>query len=155
MVKITLDLTARGWLSVKLFNGLNEVEIYASYLSDGPRELISSARTILTGFPFATCRLQAEPGEHRLIFEQNGESVQLKVLEFASSFSTESNNQGKLIFEGTESAGSIARQIKRQFDRLLYNHGIDGYKSLWGHEFPKDQVTQLTETFTLYKSKKY
>lgn len=107
------------------------------------------------GFPTATCRFQAEPGEYRLLFEQIGELVKLQVLEFASSFSKASNSQGTLIFEGTESAGAIAREVKRQYDKLLYLHGMEGYENLWGHEFPIRQLTRLKESFITHKSRNY
>jgi len=153
LVKFTLDLISRGWFSIKLSNGLNEVEINASYISDSPANIISSVRTVLNGFNFSTCICQDEPGEYRIIFDKDNDLVNIKVLEFPNSYSKQPNSNGKLIFEGTERVDVIAREIKQQYDRLLYNYGIEGYQAIWSYEFPLGELSLLKESIEAYKSK--
>lgn len=152
-MKVTLDLVSRGWFSIKLSNGLDEVEIKASYLSNSPAIIISSVRTVLNGSNFASCICQAEPGEYRINFDKSNEVVNISVLEFPNSYSKDSNSKGKVLFEGTESIGVIAREIKRQYDRLLYKFGLEGYRNIWGYEFPLEELSLLKESFVAHKSK--
>lgn len=93
-MKFTLDLVSRGWFSVKLSNGSDEIKINASYLSNSPAIIISSVRTILNGSNFASCICQAEPGEYRINFDKSNELVNIKVLEFPNSYSKDSNSKG-------------------------------------------------------------
>lgn len=151
VIEVMCNLEGRGWFAIKISNGINEVEIKASYLSDSPIDLISSIRTVLDGSRDARCSFQNEPGEYRFIFEKNNEMISVKVLEFFKSFNKESNDMGKLIFEGTDDLYTFAKRIKRQYDRLLYNHGLDGYKNIWGYDFPASELERLNESIAAYR----
>lgn len=79
--------------------------------------------------------------------------MNIKVLEFPNSYSKQPNSNGKLIFEGTERVNVIAREIKQQYDRLLYNYGIERYQAIWSYEFPLGELSLLKESIEAYKSK--
>lgn len=151
VIKVMCNLEGRGWFVLRISDGINEVDIKASYLSDSPADIISSVRTVLDGSRFARCSCQDEPGEHRFIFDKNNEMINIRVLEFTKSFNKESNDIGNLIFEGTDNLYTFAKRIKRQYDRLLYNHGLEGYRSIWGYDFPISELARLNESIETYR----
>lgn len=114
------------------------VELTASYLSDGLGDLVRSAAALLRGPEQmkATVHWMEEPGEHRWLIDLNEDSIGMRILWFEETFSCRSNDEGRLELVANGRLPEFAGQVKSQFERLLTEHGADGYAQLWGHDFP-------------------
>ena len=146
MIRFEIALEAPGWARFDLANEAVEISISASGLSDALSQLINCAAILAEGVPFCVCKIQAEPGEFRLFFKASGTNLSLSLLSFADTFSRAKDEDGKLLFEGSESTTHFVRTILRQFERLSGSDKGKGYHELWGHPYPLKELMRLRES---------
>jgi len=143
LIKFSCDLVDRGWIEVKLCNGEIDKYITASYLSDAVRDFIIAVTLVLNDSKNISCNWQEEPGEFRFVFTKEDIFITLRIIKFNTTFSTNNDNSGDLVFEGTEELIRFAKNVKQQYDRLLYKYGEEGYKKNWNYEFPLEELNCL------------
>jgi len=81
-----------------------------------------------------------------MLFEADGLLLRIKILRFEETFSCLQNEKGSVIFETEEDLLKFSRKISREMERILIEYGADGYKRLWGHEYPAKEVNQLRKS---------
>lgn len=144
-VSINYILTGSGWSACT-------VEIYgqkcvatASYLSDALRELVSGTNHILSGGNEARFRFDEEPGEYRWILRSDqGGGVSVQILEFAELWGEKPDSEGKPILQATCVARHLGEALLVTLNRLLEEHGLDGYEKAWVEaEFPTEEYLKL------------
>jgi len=143
LIRFSCELVDLGWIEAKLSNDVIEKYIAASYISDALRDFISAVISIVNGSKNASCNWQEEPGQFRFVFTSKDTLLTLKIINFNKSFSEKDDHNGDLVFEGTENLNSFAKNIKHEYDRLLYELGEEGYKNIWNYEFPLYELNCL------------
>lgn len=143
---LTFSVTSLGpgSITAELAGDGTHVQLTASYLSDALGDLTRVVIGLLRGAPRARCAWQEEPGEHRWLFERAGNRVHLRVLWFPRTFSKQPDDVGRCVFSTTCTLASFAGQLKSQLDRLLGEHGVEGYQARWKtYPFPMAEYEHL------------
>jgi hypothetical protein len=137
-------LQHRGAIAT-LEGGTGAVEVIASSLSDGLGDLVRSTAALVRGPEQATATVQwvDEPGERRWLLEREGESLRVRLLWFSEAFSRRRDEDGRPEFVKDCRVAEFAGQVKSQFERLLAEHGPDGYAERWGYAFPQPAYDAL------------
>lgn len=143
MITFSCQLVEYGWIDVTLATLDNEIKIIASYLLDAPNDLIIALALLLEGLNETVCLWQDEPGEYRWVFTKQENYFELKILQLEETFSHKSNENANLIFCGTDNLVKFSHKILREFDAIKIQHTVDGYKKLWGHEYPSKAIKRL------------
>jgi hypothetical protein len=132
----TYRIVGRGWSEASLSDGLTGITVTASYLSDALAEMTDAVLTLLRGASHASCRFAEEPGEYRWIFERQHDNLMVVIRRFDDTFASEPDEAGQLIFSVEGKLKRLAVQLSNQLGELLERHGADGYRDLWGYDFP-------------------
>ena len=143
MINFSCKLVGRGWIETTLITEYSKIKIIASYLSDAPNDLITALALLLEGENETECLWQDEPGEYQWIFKRQNDSFELKILEFKGTSKWQNNENVHLLFCGTENLVKVAHRVLRRFNTIKIEHTVDGYKDLWGYEFPLKAIDRL------------
>lgn len=150
MIEITFNFSGRGWIEFEITDYKVDICIAASYISDAPQDFISCTKSLIEGATSASCRIQSEPMEYRIVFSHADSSMSIKIFEFNQSFSRMPDQSGHLVFEGTEDLIRFAKRIIQQFNSLKATYGMDGYQKTWGYPFPDNQLNRLSKSLEKY-----
>jgi len=150
LINITIKISGRGWIEFKITDSVVDIGIAASYISDAPQNFISCINSLVEGAASASCRIQSEPMEFRIIFSHADSNMSIKILEFDQSFSRMPDQSGRLVFEGTDDLIRFAKRIIQQFNGLKAIYGMDGYQETWGYPFPDKQLNRLSRSLEKY-----
>ena len=148
---VTYLLTGSGWAECLIGTDGSEIRLLASYLHDTLDELLRAAASIVHGALEARALFIDEPGECRLIIEHTDEDrLRLRVLAFEKSFSGLRDADGRLIFAAECRLRTFAGAVLSAAQRLLRDHGPDGYRALWkNHDFPMRSADDLKNALRL------
>ena len=147
---LILQLIGRGWLECTVGSddsNIPTVTMSISYLSDAIYELADRTVAIMNGMDRVTCKMEDEPGEYRWLISSVGDELDIQILFFDEAFSRRRDEAGVILFQITCPLRKFAVQVKNQCECLYHRPGEDGYKELWGHEFPKERLQQLQHLF--------
>jgi hypothetical protein len=143
MITFSYQLVERGWIKVNLTTEENEIEFDALNLSDAPYDLIIALTLLLEGESETVCSWQDEPGEYRWVFKMQENHLELKILELKETFSHQKNENAHIIFYGSDDFIKFVHRVLREFNLIKTQYTVNGYKNLWGHEFPLVAIEHL------------
>ena len=133
-----------GWATVTISHDTQRLEMNASYLSDSLPEMTQAAICLLEGADSVRFFFEDEPGEHRCIVCRTGDSeAKIRILWFddCAGFPDE---RGSEVFFCTCSIARFCGEVLACLQRLLDEHGVDGYKQKWvEHDFPTERLERL------------
>ena len=144
-VFISYRLTGKGWSECSVLIEDQQAVVTASYLSDALGDILAAATVVLQGAPEATASFAEEPGEYRWRFIRVGmDRLIIRILEFSQWWGNRPDKEGKLVLEAECRLRTFAGALRSASQRVLEDHGIDGYREKWGNnDFPIDQQTRL------------
>lgn len=150
MIEINIKISGRGWIEFKITDFAVDIGIAASYISDAPQDFISCINSLIEGAASATCRIQSEPTEYRIVFSHGDSNMSMMILEFDQSFSRMPDQSGRIVFKGTEDLIRFTKRIIQQFNSLKATYGMDRYQETWGYPFPDNQLNRLSRSLEKY-----
>ncbi len=144
MINFSCNLTGRGWMDATLIDeNDNSKVITASYLSDAPYDLIIALALICEGVNETICLWNDEPGAYQWIFKRLNNYLELKIFKSEQTFKNPSIEKTDIVFSGQENLSKFANEVLREFNIIKAEHTTDGYKNLWGYEFPLQALNRL------------
>jgi hypothetical protein len=145
MINFFCKVVGRGWIEATLITDDQEVIVAASYLSDAPYLLIIALALLAEEANDETvCLWQDEPGEYRWVFRRQEKYLELKVLKLEGTFSRQSDENAQLVFYGREELTKFVHRVMRELSAIKAEYTTDGYKELWGYEFPSQALNRLS-----------
>lgn len=143
-VEIDYRLTGAGWARCHVTIYSQHANTSASYLSDALGNLVRSVVSLKNGAEEATNSFDEEPGEYRWRFFCTEEELHLRILWFTSLWGNQPDEEGKVVFDAECSLDAFVQALVEALERLLQEHGIEGYKAKWyEHEFPMEEYNKL------------
>jgi hypothetical protein len=130
-VEFWCRLAGRGWIEAGITDGVSQLSMVPSYLSDGPADLADAVIILLQGAQHATCSWQDEPGQYRWLLERQGDELEIKILRFEETFSRKLDEQGERLFSTRCTLARFAVQVHGQLQRLLVGEGAEACLSTW------------------------
>lgn len=122
-----------------------ELSVGASYV--GPEVLagfMDAVRDLLLGCSATFVTFFGEPGGTRVFFNRSEEGVFVQVVSFAHLNEPASWWQdAKLVWAGRVAAAEFIEAFMGMVEELLAEHGVQGYRTRWGFEFPADEWAAL------------
>ncbi len=143
---IDYRLVGTGWSTCSIELDAVRVTVSGSYLSDCLAALADAALLLLRGASEARCSFDEEPGEYRWILQHEGTHVRIRILAFPELWGELPDDKGQLILDGKCELPSFAAAMRDALQRVLDEHGLDGYRAMWvEHDFPSAQLSALRE----------
>jgi hypothetical protein len=137
-------LVGTGWAKAHIADDNGEVFVTASYLSDALGGLIDAVASVLEGAPEARTSWDEEPGEYRWILTRAADDVDVRVLAFPELWGSRPDEEGEELFRSRQSAVGLASAVLSAAQRVLDEHGEDGYQQQWlEHPFPTATFDRL------------
>lgn len=142
---ITLSHLAAGWVTFTIEHGAGTFVQRASHLSDCLAELMKAAILIHRGARDSRVVMEDEPGQVRLVFERDGEGVQVRCIRLPETYSHKKDADGKVEFEDWWAARGTVLSVFHAMAALLQTHGLEGYAAEWRtqSEFPQREFWEL------------
>jgi hypothetical protein len=138
-VRFDYVLDGAGWATATVLVSGHEVAIVVSYLHDSLGQLADAILELEAGQQEATVVFMSEPGEHHLVFRRIGDSVAVEVRWFKdwASWGMYPPERYEIVAVGTSPFAVVREQVVAALNRVLAEHGVEGYKAKWvEHEFP-------------------
>lgn len=139
-------LDGTGWATATAVVGVREVAMTVSYLHDSLGQLADAVLGLAVGEDEAVVVFMAEPGEHHLVLRRAGEGLAVEVRWFKdwASWGMYPPDRYEVVAAGECSLAEFSEQVVAALDRVLTEHGVEGYKAKWGeHEFPMAAFERL------------
>jgi len=130
-----------GWAFCSVADDHADAEVIASYVTDGPEQLLSAVARVVLYETDTQAEFQAEPTVYRWFFHRDGATVAIRLVEAPDSSTPE--NTGTVIWSSRQPITTLARTIVRAFDAVATEHGDAGYQTLWGRPFPRHELEAL------------
>lgn len=144
MINFSCKLTGHGWIDATLKDENDNAKIItASYLSDAPYDLIIALALICEGLNETMCLWNDEPGAYQWIFKRQNNYLELKIFQSEHTFKNPSIEKSHIMFSGHENLAKFAHRVLREFKIIKAEYTTDGYKNLWGYEFPLQALNRL------------
>lgn len=147
MISFTYRLTGSGWAEATISDGVHELVVDASYLTDALGDLVRIVITLLEGAKEAQCAWLQEPGESHWLFTRRRDEMFLRIIEYKDWEQDRRNpkDRGRVYFKTHCPLRDFATVVRQQLTLLLDTLGRDGYKRAWvNHSFPLDDYRQLS-----------
>lgn len=136
---LSWTLVGRGWAKCEVGDGQQEFAHLVSYIG-GPEELLTAVARLVTGAEQIVAHLPDEPALYRWDFLRHDRTVAVTVSELTGGTRTSPSVER---WSGTVTVDQLARTVLRCFDRVLHEHGQDGYEESWCRPFPAFEVEAL------------
>jgi len=144
MLDLSYNLGNHGWATACASNGGQHVEMTASYLSDALGDFARAVRGLMRGLSETTFSFLDEPGEHRIIFKRDEETVHVAVYWFEDE--SANLHHGRVVLTAECSVGELATTTINCLRKVLDAHGETGYRERWReHDFPMQEYRDLLE----------
>lgn len=145
-IEFRYQLVGTGWSACKLTVDGSQVNVTASYLSDALGSLIAALCRVLNGQPDSTAIFEEEPGEYRWrFFRVDDTTIRLLILQFDGSEFNQPESEGISIFDVRCRLWTFAGAVFDGCQRLLEEHGREGYGKLWVGAFPDAEFAELKQ----------
>ncbi|MGY6024660.1 hypothetical protein [Streptomyces spinosirectus] len=138
---ITWTLRRHGWAFCKVADDKGEVEVFASYVTDGPEQFLHAVTRLAVTDTEARAEFEGEPQVYRWLFRRKGADVDICLLRADDSRKPDSS--GVALWSSRHTITTLRRAALRAFDQVAYELGEDGYASQWGRPFPRAEVETL------------
>ncbi|MFD2473494.1 hypothetical protein [Amycolatopsis silviterrae] len=116
-------------------------EAVASYVTDGPEQLLLAVARITLHETNAQAEFEAEPDVYRWSFHRHANTVAIRLVHAADS--TTPQHAGRLIWHSEQPTATLAKAVLRAFDTVVYDLSEAGYQSQWGRPFPRHELEAL------------
>ncbi|APB34772.1 hypothetical protein GlitD10_2436 [Gloeomargarita lithophora Alchichica-D10] len=121
-----------------------------SYLHDSLEQLAEAILQLESGQAEAAVIFMSEPGEHHFVLRQvggNDVAVEVRWFDDWASWDIYPSDQYLVAAAGTAPFSVVKEQVIMALERILAQHGVQGYKELWvEHEFPVALYERLKHT---------
>jgi hypothetical protein len=144
-LSLNLTLAGTGWMDATVSADWTGVTMYVSYLTDAPKDLGWETVALLGGAEVVRCSWLDEPGEWRWVLTRSGEALHVVIRRFADWSPQVDDERGSVFFEAECGVTRFATQVRGQLQRLLNEHGEEGYLREWQHTFPVREMDRLGE----------
>ena len=143
-VNISYKLTGAGWAECALSVDDQAIVITASYLSHALESLLQGVVEIMRGQPEARASFDEEPGEYRWLFRRiEDQTLSIKILWFDELWGNEPDEKGRIMFEAACRLRTFAGAVLAASQRVIAEHGFDGYKNEWSEEHAFPEALQM------------
>lgn len=144
-VSVAYNLTGTGWSECFITIGDQSAHVTASYLDDALGDLLRAVVGLMEGVQEITASFAEEPGEYRWGFQRTRpDKVKVRILMFDELWSNLPDEDGKVIMDAECRLRTFAGAVLSASQRVLEEHGIEGYKNQWvEHEFPLQLQARL------------
>jgi hypothetical protein len=149
--RLTYGLEGAGWATVRIEADSGFVDVTVSYLHDSLRELAEAAKALSAGAESGRVVFMDEPGEVQLFLTRTGKEVCFEARWFDdwSSWGMHFSNEFKVILSGRTTVHRFVGEVSKELQKLLHEHGEDGYKAKWIEaEFPRQLHEELLKIRT-------
>jgi hypothetical protein len=111
---------------------------------DAPGDLLAAVAAALGPRGEGSCSWHEEPGEYAWLFRRVGEELLVRVEWYDEWRELLSDQKCTVVFERRVPARDAAEAIATAAERLLNEHGGDGYLAQWGADpFPTRRLDRL------------
>ncbi|MFC9911064.1 hypothetical protein [Streptomyces sp. NPDC059862] len=138
---ITWTLRHHGWAFCKVADDKGEVEVFASYVTDGPEQFLHAVTRLALMDTETRAEFEGEPQVYRWLFRREGADVDIHLLRAGNSLKPDSS--GVVLWSSRHTITTLVRAALRAFDQVAYELGEDGYASQWGRPFPRADLEAL------------
>ena len=142
-IRFEYQVVGAGWANARISNGILEVELMPSYLSDALGDLIWAVVALLEGSQQQVCEWQDEPGGWRWELSRQESVLNLLILRIDAPLKSMFNKRVSVVFHETCNLRQFAIQLHNQLWKLVCERGFDGYEREWRHRFPVEQWKML------------
>lgn len=140
-VQLTWTLRHHGWASCSVTDGRTSAEAFASYVTDGPEQLLRAVARVILHETRTQAEFEAEPTVYRWFFHRHDNTVAIRLVEAADWTTPE--HAGRLLWRGDQPTTTVARTVLRAFDTVVDDLGEVGYQTEWGRPFPRHELEAL------------
>lgn len=147
-LSITWTLHSHGWAFIKVADEHGEVEVIASYVTDGPERFLYAIARLVLGDDDTRAELEGEPQVYRWFFHRDGPDVDIRLLRADDYQAPDSS--GTVLWSARHTVTALARSAVRAFDRLTHEVGEAAYESQWGRPFPQTELEALRAAVRLH-----
>lgn len=141
-VAFEFGIEAHGWIDGIFAIDGQRAKVTASYLSDGPGELLTAVTKLTRTSETARVSWETEPGEYRWVFDRAGDTVRVRVLWFEQILEGDDDG-GDVLADGRCSLWDLVDAIATAARRVLAGCGEIQYRKSWEHRFPTTQLSVL------------
>ncbi len=131
LVELQFTLTGVGWVAGHVQVGDVNAEFSASYLSNALGGLVGATVKLLQGAASERVSFDEEPGEYRWVLARDQQQLHLQLLWFDELWGGLPDDKGVVRMTALVELSAWASAVKRCCDRLLAEHGLDGYHDKW------------------------
>jgi hypothetical protein len=122
-------------------DGHTSAEAFASYVTDGPEQLLRAVAGIVLHETRTQAEFEAEPAVYRWFLHRRENTVEIRLVEAADWKAPE--HAGNLLWRSEQPTTTLARTVLRAFDTLVDDLGEAGYQAQWGRPFPRHELEAL------------
>ncbi|GAB3146524.1 hypothetical protein GCM10027258_38350 [Amycolatopsis stemonae] len=140
-VRLTWTIKHHGWALCTVEDEHTSAEAFASYVTDGPEQLLRAVAGIILHETRTKAEFEAEPTVYRWSFHRRVSTVSIRLVEAADWKTPE--HEGRLLWQSEQSTTRLARTVLRAFDTVAHDLGEDGYRTSWGRPFPRHELEGL------------
>jgi hypothetical protein len=138
---LTWTLLHHGWASCVVADNHSQAEMFASYVTDAPEDLLDAIRHITLGDDQAHADLEGEPTIYRWQFNRHATDVDILITSYPSRRHSEA--AAALLWTSRQPVHTVARAVIRAFDAVATEYGHDEYRASWGRPVPDLELAGL------------
>lgn len=140
-MRLVWMLRPHGWAFCSVMDDHTGAEAVASYVTDGPEQLLRAVTGVVLYETETQAEFEAEPTVYRWFFRRDGDTVAIRLVQAADSKAPE--QAGNLIWHSRQPATTLARSVIRAFDTVVDDLGEVDYQTQWGRPFPLHELEAL------------
>ncbi|MGW7532428.1 hypothetical protein [Amycolatopsis sp. NPDC054798] len=140
-MRLTWTLKHHGWAFCSVTDQHTSAEAVASYVTDGPEQLLRAVARITLYETDTQAEFEAEPDVYRWFFRRDANTVAIRLVHAADSRTPQ--HDGTLIWHSEQPTATLAKAVLRAFDTLVADLSEAGYQTQWGRPFPRHELEAL------------
>ncbi|MEV6875242.1 hypothetical protein [Amycolatopsis sp. NPDC051128] len=140
-MRLTWTIKHHGWALCSVEDEQTSAEAFASYVTDGPEQLLRAVARIILHETHTKAEFEAEPTVYRWFFHRRADTVTVRLVEAAEWKTPE--HEGSLLWQSEQPTITLARTVLRAFDTVADDLGEACYQTRWGRPFPRHELEGL------------
>lgn len=140
-VRLTWTIKHHGWALCSVEDEHTSAKAFASYVTDGPEQLLRAVARIVLHETHTQAEFEAEPTVYRWFLHRRANTVTIRLLE-AVDWKTP-GHEGSLLWQSEQPTTTLAKAVLRAFDTVADDMGEAGYQTRWGRPFPRHELEGL------------
>jgi hypothetical protein len=137
-VRLTWTIKHHGWALCSVEDEHTSAETFASYVTDGPEQLLRAVARVILHETHTKAKFEAEPTVYRWFFHRRADTVTVRLVEAAEWKTPE--HEGSLLWQSEQPTTTLARTVLRAFDTVADDLGEAGYQTQWDRPFPRHEL---------------